>query len=91
MIQESSFIGCYQKKQLLMGLESLHQVMTPMYVDHEASMGDFAWDDVVANPVIDLPNVLSPHRVVYMDKRPSEKLSVFYTDLKKGRVEQGSG
>jgi hypothetical protein len=62
-----------------------------MYVDHEASMGDSVWDDVVANLVADLPNVLSPHKVVYMDKRPGENLSVFYTDLKKGGVEQGSG
>jgi hypothetical protein len=27
--------------------------------------------------------LLSPHKVVYIEKKPGEKLLVFYTDLKK--------
>uniref|UniRef100_K3ZCH9 Uncharacterized protein n=1 Tax=Setaria italica TaxID=4555 RepID=K3ZCH9_SETIT len=56
-----------------------------VYVDHEASMEDCPWDDVVANPVVDLPKVLSPHKVVYVENIAGEKLPLFYTDLNRGR------
>ncbi|CAN6373171.1 unnamed protein product [Urochloa humidicola] len=59
-----------------------------VYADHTDSMNTVDWDDVVANPINELPKVLSPHKVVYVDRNPGEKLPVFYTDLKKGRVDQ---
>jgi hypothetical protein len=61
-----------------------------VYVDHTDCVNNVDWDDVVCNPVNELPKVLSPHKVIHVDKNLVEKLPVFYTDLKKGRVEQSA-
>jgi len=46
------------------------------------------WDDVDANPMTELPKVISPSKVQNVEKNPKEKLLVFYTNLDNIRVDQ---
>jgi hypothetical protein len=61
-----------------------------LYLDQYNQIGDNnMWDDVVINPVADLPKVVSPVKVTYVDKNPMEKLSDFYNQLLRKEEDQG--
>jgi len=53
-----------------------------LYFDQEDIIDGFSWDNVVLNPVTELPKVISPVKVQHMEKRP-DKLPTFYSDLRK--------
>jgi hypothetical protein len=58
-----------------------------MYFDHDDTyIGDITCDDVIANPVVDLPKVISPKKVHHVPRKEGEKLPSFYTE----RPEQSS-
>jgi hypothetical protein len=59
-----------------------------LYVDHDDSLVSVEWDDIVANPINEISKVLSHHKVVYAEKKIGGKLYMFYTNLKKVRVDQ---
>ena len=59
-----------------------------VYFVHEDMFREVDWDDVVANPVTELPKVISPSKVQNVEKNPKEKLHVFYTNLDNIRVDQ---
>jgi hypothetical protein len=59
-----------------------------VYFDHYDIADGVNWDDIIANPVTELPKVLSPQKVPYMGKNVGEKLPVFYTDLENRKVQQ---
>jgi hypothetical protein len=58
-----------------------------VYFDHKNQIGGVNWDDVVAKPSQPLPKVINPSKTKVIPKKAKEKLPVFYTNLKKGRVE----
>ena len=59
-----------------------------VYFDHEDLYDEVNWDDFVANPVPKLPKVISPCKAQYVEKNPTQKLPVFYTNLENIRVDQ---
>ena len=46
------------------------------------------WNDVVANPVSELPKVINPCKVHFAEKNRTGKLPIFYTNLENIRVDQ---
>ena len=52
-----------------------------VYFDHDDNIAGLDFDDIVVNPVAELPKVLSPHKVQYVPKKVDEKLPNFYSDV----------
>ena len=50
-----------------------------IYLDHEDQLLDRHWDDIVMNPIAELPKVISP---VKQNRERREKLPEFYSGLK---------
>ncbi|KAG2535470.1 hypothetical protein PVAP13_9NG116492, partial [Panicum virgatum] len=59
-----------------------------VYVDHEGTLADVNWDDVVVNPSAELPKVFSPVKVQHVEKKEGETLSDFYKNLRSSLDEE---
>ncbi|KAG2632857.1 hypothetical protein PVAP13_2NG127609 [Panicum virgatum] len=63
-----------------------------LYVDHDDHIAGLNWEDIVVNPIGSLPNVLSPRKVEFVEKKENVKLPDFYSNLDSIKdVEQYSG
>lgn len=58
-----------------------------VYLDHDDIIATLNWDDIVANPISALIRVLSPKKVIIIQKE-GEKLLEFYADIKKKFVSE---
>jgi len=54
-----------------------------LFFDHYSQIIGIDWDDVVLNPVAELPIVISPCKVSAPEKNASNKLPNFYNNLEK--------
>ena len=52
-----------------------------VYLDHEDTFVCVNQDDIVVDPACDLPKVISPIKVVHIDKVHGEELTDFYTTI----------
>ena len=60
----------------------------PVYIDHEDTLARISRDDVVSNPISQLPKVFSPAKVQHIEVQQSERLPNFYKDRKKAKEAQ---
>lgn len=59
-----------------------------VYIDQEDTLGRISWDDVVLNPISQLPKVFSPGKVQHIEVQQCERLPNFYKDRKKAKEAQ---
>lgn len=52
-----------------------------LYFDHYKYTGVTDWDDVVLNPTSELPKVVSPVKVIHVEKQSGDKLPEFYSNI----------
>lgn len=62
-----------------------------VYIDHEDTVGRVSWDDVISNPVAELPKVISPVKVHYTERQQGETLPEFYKNLRKAKEVEDEG
>ena len=55
-----------------------------LYFDHDNHIGGLPHEDIVINPIADLPKVFSPTKVQHME-RVDEELLEFYNNLEEAR------
>ena len=60
----------------------------PVYIDHEDTLARISWDDIVSNPISQLPKVFSPAKVQHIEVQHGERLTNFYKDRKKAKDAQ---
>ena len=58
-----------------------------LYFDHQNQVAK-AYDDIVLDPIAVLPNVISPKKSIYVEKKEGEKLPAFYKNLKSSLDDQ---
>lgn len=54
-----------------------------LYADHEGILANVHWDDLVVNPIFELPKVISPVKVTHVAKEHGERIPEFYKEVEK--------